>query len=194
MRYRFGAVALALLLVVVAAGCGKKKAVSTTSTPPATTTSASSSSGGSSNTATTTSETTTSGTTTSSSGTPKFALTKDCAQLLSLGQKFSAAVQAASGSGSAGAVAKEVQLFKALAAASPSEIRGDFQTIADAFSTYSTALQKAGFTPGKTPTAKQIVELTAATKSFSSAKVQAASKHLQAWGTTHCGGLKTTTG
>jgi hypothetical protein len=191
MRFRFGAIAIALLLVFVAAGCGKKKsAVSTTAPPPATTTASSSLD----TTPTTTSDdTTTSSETTTSSDSAKGPLTKDCAQLLSLGAKVSAAVQAATGKGdTADAVAKEVDLFKQLAAASPSEIRPDFETFATAFAAAATALQKANFTPGQTPTAKQLAELQNAGKSFSSAKVQAASKHLEAWGNTHCGGLTTT--
>ena len=128
MRFRFGAIALALLLALVAAGCGKKKVVvvETTATAPpvATTATTATTSGGS--TGTTTED---NGSSNSGSGAPKGTLTKDCAQLLSLGQKFSAAVQAASGGGSAEAVAKEVQLFKELADASPSEIHGDFETI-----------------------------------------------------------------
>ena len=124
MRFRFGAIALALLLVLVAAGCGKKKVavVETTATAPPVTTAATTTSSGS--TGTTTEDN--SGSSNSGSGAPKGTLTKDCAQLLSLGQKFSAAVQAASGGGSAEAVAKEVQLFKELADASPSDIHGDF--------------------------------------------------------------------
>jgi hypothetical protein len=194
MRFTFGAIAIALLLVFVAAGCGKKKsaAVSTATPPPATTTNASTS-GGNTTPTTTSDNTTASGGSTTSSGKPKFALTKDCAQLLSLGQKVSAAVQATSGSGdTAGAVAKEVDLFKQLAAAAPSDIRPDFETFATAFAAAATALQKAHFTPGQTPNAKQLAELQNASKSFSSAKVQAASKHLEAWGATHCGGLTTT--
>ena len=194
MKFRFGAIALALLLVVVAAGCGSKKKPSAAATPPATTTSASSSSGNSSSSSgsTTTNSTTTNGGSSSSSSTPSFADAKNCKQLVSLGQKFSAAIQAASGSGTAAAVANEVKLFKALADASPSDIRGDFETIADAFATSATALQKAGITAGKTPTPKQLLELEAASKSFSSAKVQTASKNLEAWATKNCGGLTTT--
>lgn len=190
MKFRFGAISLALLLVVVAAGCGSKKKPSAAVTPPATTTSASSSGGNSSSSS---GSTTTNGTTTDggSSGS-SFADAKDCKQLESLGQKFSAAIQAASGSGSADAVAKEVKLFKELADASPSDIRGDFETIADAFATSATALQKAGITAGKTPTPKQLAELESASKSFSSAKVQTASKNLEAWATKNCGGLTTT--
>ena len=87
-------------------------------------------------------------------------------------------MQAASGSGdTAGAVAKEVDLFKQLAAAAPSEIRSDFETFAGAFETAAVALHKANLTPGQTPDAKQIAALSAAGKAFSSAKVQAAGKH-----------------
>jgi hypothetical protein len=115
-------------------------------------------------------------------------LSKNCLQLKSAGQQISAAVQAAVASGSTSAVAKEVDLFKALAAAAPSEIRADVETVANAYATAATALAKVHFTPGQTPTPKQIAELQAVGKSFNVAKVEAAGKRLETWGKSHCGG------
>jgi hypothetical protein len=76
----------------------------------------------------------------------------------------------------------------------PAEIRGDFETFAAAFSGYAKALGNAGIKPGKTPTAAQIAALTAAAKSFSTPKLQAAEQHLAAWGQKNCGIGSTTTG
>ncbi len=182
MKFRFGAIALALLLLVAATGCGSKKkaAVTTSAPPPATTTTAATttSSGGS----------TTPTTTSSSSGKPtSFSSAKDCAQLEGLGKKFSAEFAAAATGGKTPDYAKEVSLFKALADAAPSDIRGDLETLASAFQTEAAAMQKANITPGKTPSASQLAALAVAGKAFSSPKVQAATQHLEAYGESHCG-------
>lgn len=187
MTFRFRAIALALVVVVAATGCGsKKKAAATTTTAPAitttVTTNSSSGSGGGGSTPTTT-----------SSSKPSFESVKNCAQLESLGKKFAAAIQASAGTATGAKVdfAKEEQLFKALADASPSAIHGDFETLASAFAASATALQKANLTAGKTPTPAQIAALEAAGKAFSAPKVAAAEQHLQAWATTNCAGVKT---
>ena len=187
MKFRFGAIALALLVVVAATGCGsKKKAAVTTSAAPAVTTTATttaSSGGGSTTTPTTT-----------SSSKPTFDSVKNCAQLESIGKKFSAAVQASAGSNGKIDFNKEQELFKALADASPSAIHGDFETLASAFSAVAKAYGKADITPGKTPTPAQLVALESAAKSFSAPKVVAAEQHLETWASTNCAGFKTTTG
>jgi hypothetical protein len=190
MKFRFGAIALALLLVVAATGCGSKKkaAVTTSAAPAVTTTATTTSSGGSGGGATTTTPTTT------SSSKPTFDSIKNCAQLESIGKKFSAAVQASAGSSGKIDFNKEQELFKALADASPSAIHGDFETLANAFSAVAKAYGKAGLTPGKTPTPAQLVALESAGKAFSAPKVAAAEQHLETWAATNCAGLKTTTG
>jgi len=178
MRFKAILFALVLVLVVVAAGCGSKKSASTTGGAGTTTTTpAASGSGGG-------------GTTTSSSGssgTPSFASTKNCLQLATVGQKFSQAMAATSGTGKTD-LTVVANAYKAMASAAPSAIRSDFETIAAAFSSYASALKKAGFTPGKVPTASQMVALAAASKSFSAPKLQAAEQHLSAWGTKNCSG------
>ena len=75
-----------------------------------------------------------------------------------------------------------------MASAAPSEIRGDFATFAAAFSAYGQAFAKAGLQPGKVPSAAQIVQLGAAAKAFSSAKLAAAEQHLSAWAQKNCHG------
>src|SRR5579862_4354518 len=172
MKFRFGAIALALLLVVAATGCGSKKkaAVTTSAPPPATTTTAA---------AATTTTASSGGSTTTTSGKPSsFASAKDCAQLEGLGKKFAAEFAAAATGGKTPDYAKEVSLFKALADAAPSDIRGDLETLASAFQTEAAAMQKANITPGKTPSASQLAALAVAGKAFSSPKVQAATQHL----------------
>lgn len=188
MKGKAIAIALVLVLVVVAAGCGSKKksaASGTTTTAAATTTAE----------ATTTEAATT--TTTSGGGgggTPSFASAKNCAQLASLGQKFSAAITAATGSGGQADLDKEQKLFKQFADAAPSDVRGDFETIAAAFSSVVDAFKKSGYTPGtgKVPSAEQLLKLESAAKEFSSPKLQAAEQHLTAWAGKNCGAFTST--
>ena len=94
---------------------------------------------------------------------------------------------AASGKGQT-SLTDVASVYKSLASAAPSAIRPDFKTIADAFQSYATAVQKAGFTPGKVPTAAQIAALSSASKSFSAPKLQAAEQHLSTWASQNCHG------
>jgi len=166
----------ALVFVVIAAGCGgsKKKSAS----PPTTS-------------STSTSAATT--TTTTSSGTPTFATSKNCAQLEALGTKLAQALQTTSGS-TEQRLTNEVKLFHDYANSAPSEVRGDFQTLADALDTYVHALLKAGIKPGKVPTQAQIAQIQAAAQAFSTQKLRVAEQHLAAWAQKNCGGVPTTTG
>jgi hypothetical protein len=173
MSFKPVAVAV-IVLVVLVAGCGggKKKSSESASTAAG-------------------SATTSAGSTTVAA--PSFSSAKNCKQLADLGAKMSAALQASSGNGS-NSLGDEANVFKALAKAAPSEIRGDFETFAVAFAAYANALQKAGIKPGQTPTAAQIAALTDAAKSFSAPKLQAAEQHLAAWGQKNCGIGTSTTG
>jgi hypothetical protein len=174
MSMKLMAVAL-IGLAVVAGGCGgsKKKSAAgaTTATNSAATTTAAS----------------------TMQALPTFASTKNCQQLMTLGVKMSAALRASAGNGSS-SVGSEANVFKALASAAPSEIRGDFETFATAFAAYAKVLTKAGLQAGKTPTAKQLAVLASASKSFSAPKLQAAEQHLSTWAQKNCGIGKTTTG
>ena len=158
----------AAAFAVVAAGCGgsKKKSAS----PPATSSTS----------------------TASTAGTPKFATSKNCAQLEALGAKLAQALQMTSGS-TEDKLTKEVKLFHDYANSAPSGVRGDFQTLADALDTYVHALLKAGIKPGKIPTQAQIAQIQAAAKTFSSTKLQAAERHLTSWAQKNCGAAPTTT-
>jgi hypothetical protein len=150
--------------VVIAAGCGgsSKKPSAAATTAPVTTTQS-----------------------TTASALPKFATSKNCAQLASLGAKMSQAMAAASGKGGSG-LTGEASAFQAMASAAPSEIRGDFQTFATAFNGYAQALAKAGYKPGTVPNAGQLMQMTNAVKAFSAPKLQAAEQHLSAWAQKNC--------
>jgi len=162
-----GITVVVLLLVVAGCGGGKKKSATPAATAAATT-------------ATTTAASTT------TTVAPKFASTKNCQQLSALGAKVAQALQSSSGAGTS-SLGNEANVFKALADAAPAEIRGDFQTFAAAFAAYAQALTKAGFKPGQVPTAAQVAAMTDAAKAFGTPKLQAAEKHLAAWGQKNCG-------
>ena len=168
------AAALGALLIVLAAGCGSKKSASSSQT---TTTNSSS---GTSTEATTNEATTT----TSSGSNPSFASTKNCAQLSSLASKLANSVNATGGKVDLKGYSDAMD---ALANAAPDEIKSDFKTFADAFKGFASAMSDAGLKPGETPTAAQIAKLTAASQKLSTPKIQAATRHLEAWGQKNCG-------
>ena len=68
----------------------------------------------------------------------------------------------------------------------PSEIRGDVQTIADAFTKYANALKGVDLSSGQTPSAADLAKIQNALKSFNQAKLQAAEAHIQAWTQKNC--------
>jgi hypothetical protein len=169
--------ALVVGVVAVAAGCGGgKKSASSTTTSTAETTAARAS----------TTEST-------KSSSPTFASAHNCQQLAALGAQVAKSLQPTGGDLQATA-ANEAKLLQALANAAPSEIRSDFETFVSAFNAYVQALGKAGLKPGAAPTAAQVAELAAASKSFSSSKLRAAEQHLSAWAQKNCSGVTTTTG
>ena len=163
-------VVLAVLLAVVAAGCGAKKKVVAVqvSTTTATTTTASG------------------GTTTTSSGTikiTKFATSGNCARLEAMAVNVAKSINPSSGQVDP---QKYADAIEKMADAAPSDIKSDFKTFADAYSTLVKAYTSSGYTPGKVPTATQIAKLSAAAKTLSTPKVQAAVQHLSAWGRKNC--------
>ena len=166
---------LAVLLAVVAVGCGAKKKdaaeQATTTTAPAAPT------------------TTTAATTTSSSGTPKvagFATSGNCARLEAMAANVAKSINPANGQVDP---QKYADAIEKMADAAPSDVKSDFKTFADAYSTLVKAYSSSGYdaTSGKAPTAAQIAKLTAAAQTLSAPKVQAALRHLSAWGRKNCG-------
>jgi hypothetical protein len=130
---------------------------------------------------------------TTSSGSPKFATAQNCAQLEALGTKLGQALQATSGSAES-RLTHEAKLLQDYANAAPSDVRGDFQTLASAFATYVHALVEALPNPGTPPTAAQVAQVQAATKAFDTPKLRAAERHLSAWAHENCVAAPRTTG
>jgi hypothetical protein len=171
---RMLALVVTLGLVAAASGCGgsKKKSASetTATTAPA---AATSTSGG-------------------ASSTPSFASAHNCAQLASRAAKVAQSLQAQSGDVQA-TVENENKALQAMANATPSEIRGDFQTFANAFQSYIRAIANMKLKPGTVPTAAQIAQLADAAKQLDTPKLRAAEQHLSAWADKNCGGVVPTT-
>ena len=166
---------LVLVMVLAAAGCGKKKTTTTTTTTTVTqaTTAASD---------TTTAETTTAASdTTTAASSGLGALAANCKQYQDLGQAFSQALQ-----GAGGDVQKEAQIFKEFADKTPSDIRPDFETVADAFTQISGALKGVDLSSGKTPDASTLAKLMALSQKFQNAKFQAAVKNIETWAANGC--------
>ena len=177
MRSRTARVVVVLLaagLATVAAGCGGSK-----TSAPATTHSATVH-------LTLTQATTTSG---GSSAATSFASAHNCQALAGLAAKAAAAVQA---SGNAKNTLQDEQTeLQALAKAAPSDISGDFQTFATAFSGFLHALQSSGYKLGSTtpPTAAQAAAFATAAKTFDTPKLKHAEQHLSAWAHQNCKGV-----
>ena len=156
-------------LVALAAGCGGG---SKSSSPPSST------------------EVTLTATTSSSSGSvASFASAHNCQALAGLAAKAAAAVEASGNS--TNALQTEATELQALAKAAPSDISGDFQTFATAFSGFLHTLQSSGYKLGsKTPpTAAQAAALAKAAKSFDTPKLKQAEQHLSAWARQNCSGV-----
>jgi hypothetical protein len=158
---------LVLVVVVAAAGCGGKKKTTTTTTTVTTTTT------------TAASETTTAASNGSASGVG--ALAANCKQYQDLGQAFTQALQGANGD-----VQKQAQIFKEFADKTPSSIRPDFETVADAFTQISGALKGVDLSGGKTPDATTLAKLLALSQKFQNAKFQAAIKNIETWAAHGC--------
>ena len=159
------------LAAVALAGCGGggNNASSNTTTTTETTT----------GTTTSASQTTTEA---SGSTTPNFASGK-CKDLAQSAAKIGQDISAAGASGNLQDVAKEFQAFVGVV---PSEIKGDVQTIADAFTAYADALKGVHFSAGQTPSAGDLQKMQDALKSFDQQKVQAAEQRLESWTKKNC--------
>ena len=170
-------VAVAILLagvVVLAAGCGGG--------------------GGGSGTSGTTHASTTTVTLTKTNGggsgaQPAFASASNCQAMAGLAAKAAAAIT--SSGNAATALQTERAEIQALAKAAPSDIQGDFQTFAAAFSGFIDTLQKSGYKLGsKTPpTAAQAAAFATAAKALETPKLKQAETHLTNWAKQNCAGV-----
>jgi hypothetical protein len=186
--------------VLVAAGCGgggKKNAAATTvaaettteaaMTVPATTEATTTEAMTEATTteamteATTTEAMTEATTTTAASDLSGLASSANCKQLAGLGQEFSSAF---TGAANAKDLKKEVELLKAFADKTPSDIRPDFEVVADYLSKFAEAF--GGIKVGKTPDAATIAKLQKIATSLDQAKLTQASQNISAWVTKNC--------
>jgi len=177
MRSKTTRIAVALLLAGVAAvvaGCGGGGGTNTTTSLV-----------GSANT----SQATTTNSGGSGGAEPSFASASNCQEMAGLAAKAAAAIESSGNAGNA--LQTESAEVAALAKAAPSDIRGDFQTFATAFSGFLHTLQASGYKFGsKTPpTAAQAAAFEKAAKSLDTPKLKQAETHLSAWARQNCKGV-----
>jgi hypothetical protein len=112
----------------------------------------------------------------------------ECAQVVAAMSAAAAAIPQVM-FGEAGDLSTSVEQMEAFAAAAPEEIRDDLLTVAQAYSTYSAALQGTGYDPssGEPPPPEVIAALTAASAQLQDADFQAASGRVSAWFAGNCG-------
>jgi hypothetical protein len=163
---------LTCVVVVSAAGCGKKSSITSTST---TTTAAAAATTGAS------AAPTASATTPSSASAALGALASagNCKSLRNLGVAFSQAFNGAKGD-----VQKEAQVLQEFAAKTPSDIRPDFETLANALTKIAAALE--GYKPGATPTASTLAKLQALQGSLDQQQLQTAEQDIANWAAKNC--------
>jgi D-arabinose 1-dehydrogenase-like Zn-dependent alcohol dehydrogenase len=120
------------------------------------------------------------------SGVAGFASSKNCLAFAGLAAKIaSASSTSGSPTTSPETALRELQ---ALADAAPSEIKGDIQTVAAAFSGFVQTLKNSGYKFGSNsvPTPAQLAALLSAAKTFDSGKLKQAEQHLNAWRLANC--------
>lgn len=120
---------------------------------------------------------------------PAFASAGNCRAMANLAAKAAGAIQ--SSGNVAHTLHAEAAEIQALAKAAPSDIHGDFQTLADAFSSFIDTLQAGGYKLGSNtpPTPAQAAALAGAAKSLDTPKLRQAEQHLQAWAKQNCTGI-----
>ena len=99
--------------------------------------------------------------------------------LLQLGQAFSSAMTGANGD-----VKKEADLLKQFADKTPSDIRPDFETLAEAMEKIADAMK--GVKVGGTPDPASLAKLTQLATQLDSPKLTAAEQHIQTWAQNNC--------
>jgi hypothetical protein len=162
---------LVMALALVAAGCGggDDSAASDETTVEETTTSGD----------TTTSEDTTSEETTATGDLSGILDDEDCLKLASIGATFAQAITGATDEEAA-------EAFQNLVNEVPDEIKADVQVLADWFADYAAKVKDIGIEAGKTPTAAQIQQLSAALAGTNQEEVSAASERLGTWANENC--------
>ena len=176
---RLTALCLALLaaLMLVAAGCGSSSKNSAATTEAATTEEATTEEA--TTEATTTEAATTEATTTSALG--GLVASGKCKDLQNLGQKYSAAL---SGSGAGTDLKKTAQVIQEFADDAPSEVKADFQVVADYMS--KVADVAGNLKPGQTPDPATLQKLQKLATSIDTQKLTQASQNITAWVAKNC--------
>jgi hypothetical protein len=107
-----------------------------------------------------------------------------CKDLQNLGQKLSSALNP-TGGGSVN-LKQEADALQEFAKEAPSDVKADFQTLADYVSKIAEAYPK--ITPGQTPDAATLQKLQTLGQSLQkdAAKVQTASQNIATWATKNC--------
>jgi len=157
-----GAVITALALLVT--GCG--------------------SSGSSSSASSAASSSSAAGSSSSSAAAPTFASSSNCLQLAGVGEKFAQAMQATAGK--TFDLSTAVAAYNNLANQAPSAIKPDVQTIAAAFSSFASALEKVNYKFGSVPSATQLAGLQTAVHVFQQSDVKQAETSIEAWAKHNC--------
>jgi hypothetical protein len=176
--------ALVGTLALTAAGCGGGGKEGAAQTTAATETTAPATTAPTTTEAATTEAATTEATTTEATKTSSFsgiASAKNCQDLERLGQKFSTSF---SGSSNGADLKKQATLFKEFADKAPSDIRADFQVIADYFS--KIAEVAGSLKAGATPDAATIAKLQKISTQVDQKKLTQASQKITAWVQKNC--------
>ena len=136
--------------------------------------------------ATTEAATTEAATTEATTTTSGVASAKDCRALATLGQKFSAAF---TGAASSQDLKTEASLLKELAAKTPADIRGAFETLAGYMKKLADLDIK--LKPGETPDPATLAKLQKLATQIDQAKLAQASSEIAQWVSKNCSGIGT---
>jgi uncharacterized protein involved in exopolysaccharide biosynthesis len=169
MSIRVSALVALAVLLLAAAGCGgggKKAAATTTAASAPATTKA----------ATTTGSTAAATTATKTPDLSALASASNCKQLADLGAQYAQAITGAAG---AQDMQKTGQLLEEFASKTPSDIRPDFKTVADAYSKLAGTIGK--LKPGTAPDAATLAKLQKLVAGLDQAKLAKATQHISAW-------------
>jgi len=129
-----------------------------------------------------TTATDTTGTDTTALGNLSFLTSAKCRQYVQLLSNYASALAGAGGTDTE----KAAQALQEIADQAPDEIKGDFQTLADAYSKIADALKGTDLSAGQTPDAATLAKLAQLGKEIDSAKVSQASTNISTWLTKNC--------
>jgi len=106
----------------------------------------------------------------------------NCKQLAGLSAAFSKAISGVNNND----FEQRAVILKEFADKTPSDIRPDFEVLADAFAKYASAFKSIHFTPGKVPDAATLAKLQKLSTSIDQSAVTTASTHISAWAAKNC--------